>query len=611
MTDLIMRVALYARVSSDRQAKDNTIASQVEALQSRIRHDGLQLDAEMSFLDDGYSGGSLVRPGLERLRDQAASGALDRLYIHSPDRLARNFAHQMLLVEEFQRCGVELVFLNQELATTPEGNLLLQVQGVMAEYERAKILERSRRGKLHAARAGRVSVLGHAPYGYRYVSKSQGDGEARYVIRLEEARVVRQIFEWVGIEGCSIREICKRLKESGVVPRHGKPTWSRATIAAMLKNPAYKGLAAYGKVRLREPLPQLRPRRGQPEFARPARGILRTKPEDQIPIAVPALVDGELFEAVGERLAGNRRHHGRPASEGGLLLRGLAVCQRCGYAFYGRRCGARRGERPKHLYYRCLGTDKGRFGGEAVCANRMVRAELLDDAVWADVRNLLMDPGRVQREYERRLSGRDDDRRSRASQSLGKLIADAKRKVSRLMEMYEDGYLEREAFKGRMDAARERLSRLEAESRAAKEEEQEADTLRMVIGQLEDFAQRVRSGLEECDRDVRQGIIRALVKRIEIGEDTIRIVYRVNPDPFAEGPRKGVAQFCPRSRHNTACRSARSAAFFVGSIPRTRRKVHRCSSPSSNLRHVAAAFALAHDAPRSNAWRTPKRIGRA
>src|ERR671938_275855 len=163
--------AIYARVSSEHQAAAHTIASQVAALQERVALDHLVLPDTMQFLDDGYSGATLVRPALERLRDVIAAGAIDRLYVHSPDRLARKYAYQVLLVDEFQRMGVEVVFLTRELGRSPEDDLLLQVQGMMAEYERAKIVERHRRGKLHAARSGVVNVLSGAPYGYSYVSK--------------------------------------------------------------------------------------------------------------------------------------------------------------------------------------------------------------------------------------------------------------------------------------------------------------------------------------------------------------------------------------------------------------------------------------------------------
>src|SRR2546423_1407645 len=190
--------AIYARVSSEQQAKEQTIASQVEALRQRVRQDGLTLPEELCFLDEGASGGTLLRPALERLRDQAAAGVIDRLYVHSPDRLARKYAYQVLLLDELKRCGVEVVFLNRQIGCSPEEDLLLQVQGMVAEYERAKILERSRRGKLHAAREGAVSVLSGAPYGYRYLGKRDGGGGARYQVDEEEARGGRLIFGWGG-----------------------------------------------------------------------------------------------------------------------------------------------------------------------------------------------------------------------------------------------------------------------------------------------------------------------------------------------------------------------------------------------------------------------------
>jgi site-specific DNA recombinase len=188
MPDQGLSVALYARVSSQRQADDLTICSQVAALRLRLEQEGFVWTEELQFLDEGYSGSTLLRPALERLRDLAHCGGVDRLYVHSPDRLARKYVYQMLLLEEFSRQGVQVIFLNHPLPQhSPEGDLLLQMQGMFAEYERAKILERTRRGRRFAARQGKVSVLAHAPFGYRYVSKEDGDGEARYDIVLEQA----------------------------------------------------------------------------------------------------------------------------------------------------------------------------------------------------------------------------------------------------------------------------------------------------------------------------------------------------------------------------------------------------------------------------------------
>ena len=162
MPDHNLRVALYARVSGEKQAKEDTIDSQIESVTQRIANDALVCDPELRFIDDGVSGTILARPGLERLRDQAAAGAIDRVYMLDPDRLSRKYAYQVLILEELARCGVEVVFLRNPVGRGPEQDLLLQVQGMIAEYERAKIMERCRRGKQHAARRGSVNVLSGA-----------------------------------------------------------------------------------------------------------------------------------------------------------------------------------------------------------------------------------------------------------------------------------------------------------------------------------------------------------------------------------------------------------------------------------------------------------------
>src|SRR5207248_1634650 len=212
--------------------------------------------------------------------------------------LARNYAHQVLLLEEFIRAGVQVIFLNREVGQTPEDQLLLQVQGMIAEYERAKILERSRRGKRHGAQIGKVSVLSGAPYGYRYVSKQEGAGEAHFEVVWEEARVVRQVFEWVGRDRCSIGEVRRRLEAAKERTRTGKTVWDRATIGGMLHNPAYKGEAAFGKTVIEPLRPRLRAQRGrslQPKHAYSHRDV---SPEQWMSIPVPALVDEAVWEEV-------------------------------------------------------------------------------------------------------------------------------------------------------------------------------------------------------------------------------------------------------------------------------------------------------------------------
>src|SRR6516165_375490 len=543
MLNPTLRVAIYARVSGEQQVKDGTIASQLEALAQRVASDGLKCEPELGFVDDGYTGETLVRPGLERLRDQAAAGVIDRLYMLDPDRFSRKYAHQVLLLEELTRCGVEVVFLRNPIGRGPEEDLLRQVQGMIAEYEHAKIRERCRRGKQYAARHGSVNVLSGAPYGYRYVDKHEGDGQARYQVVAEEARVVRQVFEWIGRERCSIGEVCRRLRREAVPTRTGKPAWDRSTIWLMLKNPAYKGTAAFGKTRSGPLKPQrLRPQRGRPE--RPRRPVSRvdTPSEEQIFIEVPGLVSAELFGAVQAQLEENRRRRRDRPGGGRYLLQGLVVCKRCGYGCYGKPTSraAAKGKVP-YAYYRCTGSDAYRFGGQRLCWNKQIRTDMLDAAVWEDVRRLLSEPERIRKEYERRLEGSETGPHQEV-QHLDKLVSNVKKMISRLIDAYGDGLLHKSEFEPRISAARERLAKLEAEYRQRIGEAAQEAELRLVIGQLEEFARRVSQGLQEPDWDTRREVVRALVKEVEVDEQEIRIVYRVSPSPFERGPQQGSSQ---------------------------------------------------------------------
>jgi site-specific DNA recombinase len=540
-----LRAAIYARVSGDQQAKEGTIASQLEAVRRRVADDALECEPELGFVDDGSSGDTLVRPGLERLRDQAAAGAIDRLYVLDPDRFSRRYAYQVLILEELTRCGVEVVFLCNPPGRGPEENLLRQVQGMIAEYERAKILERCRRGKQYAARHGSVNVLSGAPYGYRYVGKHEGDGQARYQVVAEEARIVRKIFEWVGQERCSIGEVCRRLQRDGVPTRTGKSAWDRSVIWSYLKNPAYQGTAGFGKTRAGDLKPQrLRPQRGRPEQPRRPISRVDTSSGEQIFIEVPALVGEDLLAAVRAQLEENRRRRRERPRGGRYLLQGLVVCKRCGYGCYGKpvsRASAK--GKVRYAYYRCTGSDAYRFGGQRLCWNKQVRTDVLDAAVWDDVRQLLSEPERVRAEYERRLQ-RPETGAGREAKHLNNMIINVKKMISRLIDAYGEGLLDKSEFEPRILAARERLAKSEDECRQRMDEAAREEELRLVIGQLEEFARRVSQELQEPDWATRREIVRALVKQVEIDDQEVRVVYRVSPSPFERGPQQGSLQRC-------------------------------------------------------------------
>lgn len=528
-----IQVAFYARVSSDQQSEAKTIESQVADLRTRIASTGATLYAELEFIDNGCSGATLIRPALERLRDMAAAGGIDQLYVHCPDRLARNYAHQVLLLEEFLRAGVEVIFLNREVGQTPEDHLLLQVQGMISEYERAKIMERSRRGKRHGAQIGKVSVLSGAPYGYRYISKQEGDGEARYEIVWEEARVVRQVFEWVGRDRCSIGEVSRRLQAAGERTRTGKTVWDRGTIHDMLKNPAYKGEAAFGKTAIEPLRPRLRAQRRRPLQPKRPYSHHDVPPEQWMSISVPALVDADLFESVASQLEENRAH-ARVGQRGArYLLQGLITCACCGYAYYGKQISpsARKHHERSYAYYRCIGTDAYRFGGVRICSNKQLRTDLVDEAVWEEVCRLLQHPERLEQEYRRRFLQEEQtpDELSQLEARMGRL----RQGVARLIDSYAEGLIDKDEFEPRVTRMRERLKQIEEQALQIKDDVSLERELRLILGRLDEFASRVKQGLDQADWSTRRDIIRALVKRVEIDQEHVRVIFRVNPPPVA------------------------------------------------------------------------------
>ena len=294
-----MRAALYARVSTGRQERDQTIDSQLTALRQWATDQGHELRSEHVFTDEGYSGSRLDRPGLDRLRDAAREGAFDLIAVFSPDRLARKYAYQVLLLEEFRKAGCEVVFVQRPISEDPHDQLLLQIQGAIAEYERAVLGERFRRGKLQKARAGQWTA-GKPPYGYRSIPKH--DGTPGYLVIDEaEAEVVRLLYRWLIEERMTVRQILKRLAAGPWRPRCGRRLWSKAVVHRILSDPVYTGTAYANRYTFQVPR---RPRTRGPRSGE--RTCRRPRPrEEWIPIPVPAIIDEQTHQQALAQLARN------------------------------------------------------------------------------------------------------------------------------------------------------------------------------------------------------------------------------------------------------------------------------------------------------------------
>jgi len=288
-----VRAAIYARVSTGLQEREETVQSQLEALQHYAGEKGYQVVHE--YVDEGYSGATLARPGLDQLRDVLEEGLFEIILVHSPDRLARNMGHQCVILDKFDRQGVKAEFLNHATDDTPEGRLLLQIQGIIAEYERAKIAERTRRGKLYWAKQGAV-LGGYVPYGYRYVPK---DGNLRSHLEIDEnnASTVRQMYRWLIGEALSCRKIAARLNELHIPTAKGLNIWREGTVGRILKSEVYCGTLYYHREEVIES-PGYHDRQGH---CKNTKRIRRIRPKEEwVPIPVPSIIDRPTWERAQE-----------------------------------------------------------------------------------------------------------------------------------------------------------------------------------------------------------------------------------------------------------------------------------------------------------------------
>jgi len=519
---MTQRTALYARVSTTRQQEDRTVASQVAALEKAAESMGLVVAAEHRYVDEGYSGSRLDRPGLDALRDAVADGLLDLVLVYAPDRLARHYVYQQLVLEELGKRGVQVHFLERPVSQKPEDLLLVQMQGVIAEYERAKILERTRRGRLHKVKSGQMLPFNHPPYGYRVVRTPQVP-QGVVVIDEVEATHVRQMFGWVLEEDLSARQVAGRLNAQGVRPRKAR-LWRQSTVYTLLTNPAYAGMASYGK---REPVEPTRPRHPG-KYRKNAKSSYRARPRAQwLQVPVPALIDEQQQCEVRERLARNKLLSPRNVRHD-YLLRTLVVCGQCSLRMKCHRAN-RRPEHPyEYHYYACAHRAAVDTGRAERCNARRVRAEELDAVVWKALCDWLQQPQMLQKEVETWLESRENSQAAHQERvRLEGACRHLQGQIDRLIDAYQQGALgveelkvRRERLEASLQATRARVEHLEAQ-------QAEGVRLERLGAELEAFAATIRDGLEALDFAGRQRLVRLLVERVIVQGEDVTIEHAV------------------------------------------------------------------------------------
>jgi site-specific DNA recombinase len=531
-----MKVAIYARVSTENQEVRGTIGSQLAILRARVASEKHELVAE--FCDDGYSGARLDRPGLDGLRDAAEAGVVEAVWCLSPDRLARVYAYQVIVLDELNRHGVRVLFTDAPaLDDDPQARLLIQVQGVIAEYERAKIAERYRRGKLWRARRGEV-IFWKVPYGYRRIAGT-AISMAHLVVYEPEAAVVRRIFEDY-VAGHSTREIVRRLNFDQVPSPTGKAVWGTSTIDRVLRNESYVGHAYYNRT---ESIPDARARRRTRQVLRPR--------EQWIAIEVPRIVSDELFEATKKVSRDNSQWSPRRIHDEAWLLRHVLKCGRCGVAVGCHRMRGRKGSYTR--YYTCRNHDPVRARGEhRRCPERNIRADALDTFVFEQLRAVLQDPELLlagERAVVARTPEADDELLRAQLKRLERRVEAASSERRRLVDLYQSGLLELAEVQGRAKEIDARRDALEQQRHALIEQRSTLAQQNRLRRRIAGFAHRVRGALSDLGFKQRQKLVRLVVEEVRVAgyQVDIRLQIPLDQSPDATPPPPS-----PPSRGDTA-----------------------------------------------------------
>jgi site-specific DNA recombinase len=448
----------------------------------------------------------------------------------------------VLLLEEFGRCGVETIFLRSAGGENPEERLLLQFQGMIAEYERAQIIERSRRGKRHRAKTGCVNVLSGAPYGYRYVRKTDA-AEAYYAVIESEAEVVREVFELYAKELRSIGAIARHLNQRGVPTRFARGPWERSTIWGMLRNPAYQGTACFGKTE-RVPRRKItRPLRQKGGFSTRSSANREREPQEWIAVPVPALVSAETFAMAQERLIENKRLSAR-RTKIPTLLQGLLICGQCGYGLY--RTSTKTSKRQVQ-YYRCLGSDRYRHLRGPACQCRPIRQDYLDELVWEEVVQLLNEPELVRAEIERRIqesqsSDPVQQRKLRLERELKRIAS----QLDKLLDAYQEDLIGLGDLRSRAPELRRRQAAIEKELEGVALQALEKSRLTQLHASMENFLAALRQSAKNLEVVERQKVVRLVIKQIVVNGDALTIQHSIPISQSNESQPRASYALCTR-----------------------------------------------------------------
>ena len=506
-----MLVASYSRVSSQRQEQEQTIETQLMAIKDFSKANNHTI--VKVYKDEGWSGTILARPSLDELRIDSKNKIWEAVIIYDPDRLARKYSYQSLVIDELEEAGIKVLFVTTPPAKSDEDKLLYGVKGIFAEYERARIADRFRLGKLRKAREGHILTT-EAPYGYVYILK-QGLKQGYLQINNAEALVVKRMFTWIGEEGLTIRTVVRKLQELNIKPRRSKKgVWNTSTIGTLLRNETYIGKAHYYRSYAVVPDNPLK----QEKYKKVKKTSRRIRPENEwIEIPAPKIISEELFEKTRRQLKENFELCKRNRKNE-YLLSGRIYCT----------CGRKRaGEGPqkgKHLYYRC--TDRVfTFPLRSNCIEKGINARIADKLVWDRLSSLISSPKLIRSQAEKWFNNRNDSHTqvNKTIEEINLELDKLKKEEKRYLKTYGAGLITINQLQEVVLDVKSKREGLDGQYRALQEQDNKINVTMPTSSQIDAFVEKVKEYLPDLRFETRQIIVRKLIDKVVASQEEMSV----------------------------------------------------------------------------------------